>query len=409
MTQEAVIRALQNGPLTSYQLEDLTGIPRLSIAACCTKMSYKKKLTIGKIKMGRSWVSQYTLAPHMIEATKAANDEPYDKLNPFDIRNAKGIFSKAEYAVMNAQSKRLLGKSFSEDITNNQFIQYNVLKHGQVGSCYPTEKRSLPSCRSFFLGELEHETAMHYYQFNIGDYHSHTLHLSEIEDLTYRRLLDWYYLHESPIPNDLNEVARQIRMRSHSDCITTVLLEYFERTPDGWVHHRADKEIEKVGEKSTKASKSAKARWDKVKDANALPTQSERNATQDTRHITHNTKEKKMLGKRLTNDFSFPKEWEEFCQQTRPELSPVKTFDQFKDYWIAQAGQKGVKLDWFATWRNWVRSTNAPKQNPYDVVRLTVPSRNEPDPALIKIIEDAKKAAPMPESFRQFAKQVRKA
>ena len=70
MTQEAVIRALQNGPLTSYQIEDLTGIPRLSIAACCTKMSYKKKLKIGKIKMGRSWVSQYTLAPHMIEAER---------------------------------------------------------------------------------------------------------------------------------------------------------------------------------------------------------------------------------------------------------------------------------------------------------------------------------------------------
>jgi len=235
---------------------------------------------------------------------------------------------------------------------------------------------------------------MHYYQFNIGDYHSHTLHLSEIEDLTYRRLLDWYYLHESPIPLDLNEVARQIRMRSHSDCITTVLLEYFERTPDGWVHHRADKEIEKVGEKSTKASKSAKARWDKVKDANALPTQSERNATQDTEHTTHNTKEKKTLGKRLASDFSFPKEWEEFCQTERPELSPVKTFDQFKDYWIAQAGQKGVKLDWFATWRNWVRSTNAPKQNPADIVRLTVPSKNEPDPALEKIKADDKKAVP---------------
>ena len=122
MTQEAVIRALQNGPLTSYQLEDLTGIPRLSIAACCTKMSYKKKLKIGKVKMGRSWVSQYTLAPHMIEATKAVNDDPYDKLNPFDIRNAKGIFSKSEYAVMNAQAVRLLGRQPSNEITNNQFI-----------------------------------------------------------------------------------------------------------------------------------------------------------------------------------------------------------------------------------------------------------------------------------------------
>ena len=123
---------------------------------------------------------------------------------------------------------------------------------------------------------------------------------------------------------------------------------------------------------------------------------------------TETKKEKKTLGKRLASDFSFPKEWEDFCQQTRPELSPVKTFDQFKDYWIAQAGQKGVKLDWFATWRNWVRSTNAPKQNPADIVRLTVPSKNEPDPALEKIKADALKAAPMPDHIRQAMQELRK-
>jgi uncharacterized protein YdaU (DUF1376 family) len=130
---------------------------------------------------------------------------------------------------------------------------------------------------------------MHYYQFNIGDYKSHTEHLSEMEDLTYRRLLDWYYLHETPIPLDLNETARQIRMRSHNDCITIVLQEYFDRTDDGWIHHRANKEIAKTGEKSEKASASAKARWNKAKDANALPTQSESNATHNTLHITQDT------------------------------------------------------------------------------------------------------------------------
>jgi len=120
MTQEAVIRALQNGPLTSYQIEDLTGIPRLSIAACCTKMRYKKKLKIEKVKMGRSWVSRYTLEPHMIEAEKV--EEPRDLLTPFDIRNAKGIFSKAEYASMNNQAIRLFGRPKTNEITNNQFI-----------------------------------------------------------------------------------------------------------------------------------------------------------------------------------------------------------------------------------------------------------------------------------------------
>ena len=122
MTQEAVIRALQNGPLTSYQLEDLTGIPRTSIVAACKKLFHKKQLTTEKIRSGRCWITRYTLEPHMIESTKAANDAPLNKLNPFDIRNAQGIFTKAEYAVMNSQARRLLGKSFSQDITNNQFI-----------------------------------------------------------------------------------------------------------------------------------------------------------------------------------------------------------------------------------------------------------------------------------------------
>ena len=133
---------------------------------------------------------------------------------------------------------------------------------------------------------------MHYYQFNIGDYKSHTEHLSEMEDLTYRRLLDWYYLHESPIPLDLTEIARQIRMRSHSDCIALVLQEYFERTEIGWIHHRANKEIAKTGEKSEKASASAKARWNRAKDANALQSQSESNATHNTLPITQDTRHK---------------------------------------------------------------------------------------------------------------------
>jgi hypothetical protein len=185
-------------------------------------------------------------------------------------------------------------------------------------------------------------------------------------------------------------------MRSHSDSIAIVLLEYFERTADGWIHHRADIEIEKVGEKSVKASASAKARWNKAKDANALPTQSDSNATHNTLPITHNTKDKKenKRGSRLAQDFVLSKDWIEFCVSQRPDLHPAQTFDQFKDYWTAQAGQKGVKLDWDATWRNWVRSTHAPKRNPADIVRFTVPSKNEPDPALEKIKADEKTTRP---------------
>ncbi len=122
MTQEAIIKCLQNGSLTSYDMENLTGIPRNSLVAACKKMIRKKELTAIKIKMGRSWIMRYTLEPHMVEAQKVIMDEPRCRLNPFDIRNARGIFSKSEYAVMNAQAIRLLGRPQTNEITNNQSI-----------------------------------------------------------------------------------------------------------------------------------------------------------------------------------------------------------------------------------------------------------------------------------------------
>lgn len=168
---------------------------------------------------------------------------------------------------------------------------------------------------------------MHYYQFNIGDYKSHTEHLSELEDLAYRRLLDWYYLHEKPIPLDLNESARQIRMRSHTDCITLVLQEFFKQTDDGWIHHRANAEILKAGDKSQKASESAKARWNKTKDANALQPQSEGNATQDTEHITQNTKPKEK--KPLASDGRFEDFWKAYPKKIGKDAAR-RAFDKRK-------------------------------------------------------------------------------
>lgn len=101
---------------------------------------------------------------------------------------------------------------------------------------------------------------MHYYQFNIGDYVKDTQHLSEMEDLAYRRMLDLYYRSEKQLPLDEQEIARLIRMRSHCDCIALVLREFFERTADGYANSRVDKEISAFKSKSDKAKASAKDR-----------------------------------------------------------------------------------------------------------------------------------------------------
>jgi len=122
---------------------------------------------------------------------------------------------------------------------------------------------------------------MHYYQFNIGDYASHTAHLDELEDLAYRRMLDYCYLNEIGLPKSVEETARLIRMRTHCERIAVVLREFFFLDSEGsWRHERVERELEAFREKSNKSRKAARKRWDSG-DADALPAHSERNAKQE--------------------------------------------------------------------------------------------------------------------------------
>jgi len=84
---------------------------------------------------------------------------------------------------------------------------------------------------------------MIWYKFHLGDYITHTMHLSDAEDLAYRRLLDLYYMSERPIPLDTESVSRKIRL--DLDITESVLKEFFERTDEGYRNHRCDVEITK--------------------------------------------------------------------------------------------------------------------------------------------------------------------
>lgn len=84
---------------------------------------------------------------------------------------------------------------------------------------------------------------MHYYQFNIKDYASHTRHLSNDEDLIYRRLLDMYYLGEKPLTGNLQQLARLIDFRDSVADLENVLNDFFVLINGKWVNKRADEEI----------------------------------------------------------------------------------------------------------------------------------------------------------------------
>jgi hypothetical protein len=107
-------------------------------------------------------------------------------------------------------------------------------------------------------------------------------------------------------------------------------------------------------------------------------------------------------GSRLSADWVLPEDWESWARQERPDLNPQKVGEQFKDFWIAKAGAAGVKLDWQATWRNWVRNQRQERLNPADIAKVTVPSKVERDPALQKLDDDYKTAKPNPEILRMI-------
>jgi hypothetical protein len=106
--------------------------------------------------------------------------------------------------------------------------------------------------------------------------------------------------------------------------------------------------------------------------------------------------------------------WQEFKSLRKAKKAPITqraidalTNEANKAGWtLEKALEECVVRGWQAFKADWV----ATKANPADIVRLTVPSKNEPDPALEKIKADEKKAAPIPlEVLAKMAELRRKA
>ena len=262
-------------------------------------------------------------------------------------------------------------------------------------------KRRIVSALPWSFSDVLTKAQMHYYQFNIGDYQSHTNHLDPLEDLAYRRMLDWCYLHEKPLPLDANEIARIIRLRDDAAVVRDVLNEFFSRYGEGWVCDRVLVEIQHYKAKIEQASRAGKASAQRKANARTTDVQPPNHQEPITNnHIVDNTTEVvskpkvSKRGTRLPIDWVLPTEWKDWAKAERPDLFIDSVADQFCDFWVAKTGINATKLDWQATWRNWVRNQKAPRINPADVARTTVPSTVERDPILKQLDEQQKQWKP---------------
>ena len=105
---------------------------------------------------------------------------------------------------------------------------------------------------------------MNFYPFHIGDYLSHTSHLTDEEDLAYRRMIDLYYQTEEPF-TDTAKLARKVR--SSFEIVGSLLHEFFVQEDGAWHNKRADVEIAKYKAMKDGGRKGAALRWHKGSDS----------------------------------------------------------------------------------------------------------------------------------------------
>jgi len=255
---------------------------------------------------------------------------------------------------------------------------------------------------------------MHYYNFHIGDYASHTRHLSLIEDLAFRRLLDFYYLHEQPIKQ--RDIARQIGMRDNEQDVLTVLNEFFVSTENGFVHPRADKEINQYREFIEAGKRGAAKRWakDAHREANSPPNATPI-ATNNHKPITNNHKPIDKATVVAPPGGVSDLVWKEFVAHRKSKkakvtelvLENLKTQADLAGWTLEDALKETIVRNWQSFKADWVQPRQTSLVNKFDIAHVTTPTPPNQDAALRKIEEDSKKAAPMPDSVRELVAKLK--
>jgi uncharacterized protein YdaU (DUF1376 family) len=207
---------------------------------------------------------------------------------------------------------------------------------------------------------------MHYYKRNLGDYAKKCGRLSMLQHGAYTLLIDSCYDREKfPTLEDAIEWT-WASTDAEVEAVKFVLSRFFKLDDDG--QYVQDRILAELLEDHAKADKNKQIALDREtkrreKSTNRAPSVNEappnhEPITSNQEPVTKKQETGKQRGSRLPADCLLPTDWFHFCKQERPDLVPKQVFDEFKDYWIAQPGQKGVKTDWDATWRNWVRRQN---------------------------------------------------
>lgn len=206
-------------------------------------------------------------------------------------------------------------------------------------------------------------------QFYVGDYLADTTDLTCEEHGAYLLILMTMWRHGATLPNDPKKLARIARLSPRKwASVWSEIERFFVVDGDTVSNARLTKEYKKARVKSDLRAqagsmggkaKALKNNKPPIANASDLPKQGQKSEVRDKKREGKPSQKK---GTRLPADWALPRDWGDWAiSEGWPDRSIRIEAEKFRDYWHSVAGQKGVKLDWKATWRNWMRNSSTPQ------------------------------------------------
>ena len=220
-----------------------------------------------------------------------------------------------------------------------------------------------------------------------SDYFGDTRHLTCEQHGAYLQLIGSMWLAGGKLANDAKKLAKITGCTaSRWAKIQAEVMELFEVCEDTISHKRVMFELKKAQEKSIKraevGSLGGKAKSLKNNETDVAI------ATVLLKHLPEPEPEPEPdisneIGREVAqapspkvspNGFRLPSEWEPNPWTEEISIDVMawqRELDKFRDYWRAVPGAKGRKLDWDATWRNWIRRASE-DQRPHAQPKLSL-------------------------------------
>ena len=212
---------------------------------------------------------------------------------------------------------------------------------------------------------------MSFYKMDPGAWDFGTAELSLEEEAAYLRIVNAIHKHEGPVPDNDRVLAGMFRTstRKARALVKALVAAGKIEIEDGKIwNDRARSDLVQRGFTSiSRAESGAKGGRTRAENAaNALKTNDPPQANASSREEKRREEEKEepngsskkqvARGSRLPRDWQLPRPWGQRAVDAGMAETRVRSeAEVFRDYWIAKPGKDGTKLDWEATWRNWIK------------------------------------------------------